>query len=283
MMLTVNEPEEVELVARPVVEVEPVVKSNFPPTDLEGCSPRQAFEGVAHVAPPREEERTEGTEDGVDEDRLAEVVDVFVVDEVTTTILLVESAILSHVLVETSDHSNGKTDEAEVVHHPSRGPVHLVVRHSSVPCQVDQGRDRGGGEDEQVLFPDGLDRGRTTKGQIGTALLVAHVGGDIDTSNELPEVALLGRLKVPGGLGTNTVDLVVTFASDGVLADRLLAETERCRGSGFIAGVVGCDLGADGVGEFLVAHGRTGGGCLARLLGDRVLCLCGHCDGDGGV
>ncbi len=52
VMLTVDEPEEVEFVAGAVVEVEPVVECDLPPADLKGCSPGEAGPDVGHVSPP---------------------------------------------------------------------------------------------------------------------------------------------------------------------------------------------------------------------------------------
>ncbi|KAI3478235.1 hypothetical protein L1887_59846 [Cichorium endivia] len=274
VVLSVDEPEEVVLVAGAVVEVEPVVEGDFPPSDLERGGPREALEDVGHVTAPCEHKRRKRAEDSVDKDALAEVVDVLVVDKVAATVLLVERTVFGHVLVETSDHAHGEPDEGRVVHDPRGCPVHGVVRERVVPRRVQQRCHRGSRQDEHVLLPDRLRGGRATQLLGGVALGVAHVGCDVDGCDELPQRALRCGLQVPCGLGTNTVHLVVAFARDWVGGDRLVTLTTGRVRRGLIARIVGSNRGDVAVRKLLVAHGWAGRWGPTGRLWNVSLCSC---------
>ncbi len=203
------------------------------------------------------------------------MVDVLVVDDVTSTVLFVECTVLSHVLVKTLDHANGETDEAEVVHHPRWSPVHRVIGESSVPCRMQNGTEGSGGQDEHILLPHRLCRRRTTQLLITITLGVANIRCKIHGSDELPQCSLGSGLQMPRSLGSDTVNLVVSLSCLGIGCDRLLAESPRGVRRRLITSIVGCDGGDVAVSELLIAHRGTSLGRPFSLggKGDAVAAL----------
>lgn len=229
VVLTVDEPECVKLVGGAVVKVKPVVESHLPPCHLQRCGPGETLERVHHVASPSQEEGTHGTEDGVDENGASELVDVLVVDHVTTSVLLVKAPILCHVVVEALDHELCKVDEGDMIDDPRWSPVHGVLRKKVVPSGVNEERNGSSAENENVLLPHWSHRRRTPKFCVCLPTLVCCVRPNVERTNVFPKVLLHRGLEVPCRLRPDSVDLVEDLARGKVCGDGALV----CSTGGF--------------------------------------------------
>lgn len=114
------------------------------------------------------------------------MVDVLVVDHVSSTVLLVEATVLAHEVVQASDHHLGEDDERQVVHHPGGCPVHGVLWEQEVPGGVEYERERACGEDEKVLLPHRPHRWRASQLCVGLTSLVCCVRSNIERADVFP-------------------------------------------------------------------------------------------------